>query len=440
MTESVRGVQYGAAFLLTAAVWPAICTCVLLLCCSAQAAWPPEKRQAYLEKQRQLRQSISRMLDIPGERVDLQPESRGHIERDGVVIEKWIFTSEPGSRVPCLLYRPKKPAGPVPAIVFTYGHGSSKSFWAYQYAGQLYAKLGFAALAIDPVGEEERNREGRRGTRAHDRKEADSRAAKAGRLMLGKLIFDTMRGVDFLLQHDDIDPQRIGVAGNSLGGSIAQFMAALDNRLRLTLVCGWMYDDYNGMMGKRCTRIPSQQVRKLCDWNEFLALSAPHCALLILNGDADTIIEHRHPVGKEAGIAWSGNRSAVAFARQVYEELGGDACHVAQWYDPGGGHRPYFLTKTALEWIHRHLGIPRRSLEEIRPLPTVNSGKWCDANSIRLERLYGTQLHQRGLTMVDMNIKALSDKELAVLRPGEKGDPQYTLAGWLDLIEKKRKQ
>ena len=98
MTESLRGAQYDAAFLLTAAAWPAICTFVVLLCCSAQASWPPEKRQRYLKKQQLLRQGISRMLDIPNKRVDLGPESRGQIERDGIVIEKWIFTSEPGSR------------------------------------------------------------------------------------------------------------------------------------------------------------------------------------------------------------------------------------------------------------------------------------------------------------------------------------------------------
>jgi len=51
--------------------------------------------------------------------------------------------------------------------------------------------------------------------------------------MLGKLLFDTIRGIDFLLTRPDIDPERIGVAGNSLGGTKAQFMAALDTRLRL---------------------------------------------------------------------------------------------------------------------------------------------------------------------------------------------------------------
>ena len=42
------------------------------------------------------------------------------------------------------------------------------------------------------------------GSRAHDRTEADARAAKAGRLMMGKLVFDTMRGVDLLTSRADV--------------------------------------------------------------------------------------------------------------------------------------------------------------------------------------------------------------------------------------------
>ena len=109
------------------------------------------------------------MLGIPVRGGELHAESRGQLEHEGVVIEKWVFTAEPGSRVPALLYRPKQSSGKLPAIVFTYGHGSSKSAWSYHYAGLLYAKLGIVALAIDPIGEEERHLSGKMGSRAHDK-------------------------------------------------------------------------------------------------------------------------------------------------------------------------------------------------------------------------------------------------------------------------------
>jgi hypothetical protein len=56
------------------------------------------------------RRRLRTMLGIPDERVPLNAESRGKVEWEGIVIEKWVFTSEPGSRVPAVLYRPKESA------------------------------------------------------------------------------------------------------------------------------------------------------------------------------------------------------------------------------------------------------------------------------------------------------------------------------------------
>lgn len=238
-----------------------------------------------------LREDLRRILGMPLGRCEFAPESRGAVERDGVVIEKWIWTSEPESRVPCALYRPAASAGRMPAVVLTCGHGGSKSQWQYVYAGQLYAKMGLACLVLDPIGEEERHIAGGMGTRAHDPEPVHDCADQAGRLIMGKLVFDTVRGIDFLESRDDIDAGRIGVAGNSLGGAKATWMLALDTRLKLALVSGWAVCDYMTVTGKFCTRVPYQRLRQRCDWPEFLSLAAPHCAVLFLNGDADTIID-----------------------------------------------------------------------------------------------------------------------------------------------------
>lgn len=196
------------------------------------------------EWQSKTRSELQAMLGIPNERVPLEAEKRGEVEWDDVIIEKWVFTTEPGSRVPAVLYRPKAPAKePMPAIVHTFGHGGSKSQWQYNYAGQLYARLGVACLSLDPLGEEERHHEGRLGTRAHDPKPISDRADASGRLVMGKLVLDTMRGIDFLLEREDIDPQRVGVAGNSLGGAKAGWMAALEPRIHMAIVSGWAYEN-----------------------------------------------------------------------------------------------------------------------------------------------------------------------------------------------------
>lgn len=372
----------------------------------------------------QLREKLRGVLGIPEGRCELLPEFRGQVERDGVVIEKWIWTSEPGSRVPSLVYRPAKMTGRLPAVVMTCGHGESKSQWYNVYVAQMYARLGMVCLSLDPVGEEERHIAGGMGTRAHDPEPVHLCSDGVGRLMMGKLVFDTMRGVDFLLLRDDVDGHHIGVAGNSLGGAKASWMMALDTRLKLALVSGWAFDDLMCEYGKFCTRVPNQRLRELCDWPTFLSLAAPHCAVLFLNGDADVVID------KEGdGTAWRGTKKHVAAAAVHFPEG-----HLDCWFETGGGHRPYHGYPIALEWIHRHLGTPGWTLDQIRGLPTVSVGDWCDAHDVVLEKLYGTVLHNRGATLPDLGLRPISRDALACLRDDEVGDAQYTLEGWLDAI------
>jgi len=62
-----------------------------------------------------------------------------------------------------------------------------------------------------------------------------------------KSIFDDMRCVDLLQARKDVDPERIGVIGHSLGGHSAMFAGAFDTRLKVIVSsCGWtLFDYYN---------------------------------------------------------------------------------------------------------------------------------------------------------------------------------------------------
>jgi hypothetical protein len=61
-----------------------------------------------------------------------------------------------------------------------------------------------------------------------------------GRTIDGLRFFDAMRQVDYLLTRPDVDPQKIGIAGLSLGGATACFTAAIDTRISLALVAGYL--------------------------------------------------------------------------------------------------------------------------------------------------------------------------------------------------------
>jgi hypothetical protein len=154
------------------------------------------------------------------------------------------------------------------------------------------------------IRDEKRHSAGQVGTRAHDPEHVHCTADAQGRLIMGKLVFDTMRGVDFLESLPWVDSDRMGVAGLSLGGAKAGWMLALDPRLKMALVAGWAFDDILLEYGDFCTRVPNQRLRALCEWTDYLALAAPHCAVLVLNGDAGVIIDCD-------GVVWRGLQGSL---------------------------------------------------------------------------------------------------------------------------------
>jgi len=63
-----------------------------------------------------------------------------------------------------------------------------------------------------------------------------------------KGIFNHIRCVDLLSTRSDVDPERIGVIGHSLGGHNSMFLAAFDTRLKVTVSsCGWTLFDYDNL-------------------------------------------------------------------------------------------------------------------------------------------------------------------------------------------------
>ena len=60
-----------------------------------------------------------------------------------------------------------------------------------------------------------------------------------------KGVFDHIRCVDLLQSMPEVDPERIGVIGHSLGGHNAMFVAAFDTRLKVVVSsCGWTEFEY----------------------------------------------------------------------------------------------------------------------------------------------------------------------------------------------------
>ena len=388
----------------------------------------------WLEQSVHLRQQVCDILTFPSEKVPLDAEVHRTLPCGAYDIECITFASEPGSRVTALLYLPAHRRRPVPGIVAGCGHGGSKSAFDYQYAGQLYAAMGFACLVPDTIGEEERHIDRGMGTRAHDLYQFKSREErraftrdKLRRMVLGKVIWDLERGVDYLQTRPEIDPNRIGVTGNSMGGATASCLAAIDSRIRAAVISGWSMTTQGVIEGKDCSRMPYEAFSQLMSFNEMTALLAPHAATLFINGDSDSIIDQAEG-GK--GVVRR-IRACIAGAKQILADAGLEGIIEAEFV-PGACHRPYMLTHTAVAWMQTHLMAP----EDRRPLPegTVRFGDWVEAHGQRIEKLYDTEARKRGTRCVDIGATLRSPAELACFPNQEHPKPEYTWQGWVEAM------
>jgi len=200
--------------------------------------------QGIRERQKAVTEQLWTMLGGPLERTPLNPRVTGTVERPGYRIEKLIFESRPQLYVTANLYLPAAP-GRHPAILGPLGHSTNGKAWAsYQKLFSNLARKGYVVLAYDPFGQGERieypgvrtgqSALGGGGTIEHEH---------AGRrlILLGANFglfraWDGIRGIDFLLTRAEVDPDRIGCCGQSGGGTVTQFLAALDSRIRVAVV------------------------------------------------------------------------------------------------------------------------------------------------------------------------------------------------------------
>jgi dienelactone hydrolase len=194
----------------------------------------PEQAKAYQERLRQF--FVAQLGGFP-ERMPLEPQVVGRIQRDGYRVEKVIFQSQLRHYVTAALYLPDaKP--PYPGVLVPCGHSDNgKAMDAYQRICVLLARNGMAALCYDPIDQGERfqllDPKGKplvRGTTAHCLVGVGS--ALVGRNTATFRIWDGMRAIDYLESRPEIDPKRIGCTGNSGGGTLTSYLMALDGRIQ----------------------------------------------------------------------------------------------------------------------------------------------------------------------------------------------------------------
>ena len=175
-------------------------------------------------------------------------------ERTGVFadgrLENWLIYGENGICLPANLYLPCG-GGKHPVVLLVCGHYTEgKAQPDYQYAAQRMAESGLAVLVIDAMGQGERigyfdpeTGENRVGVTTSEHSYNGNRAWLAGVPLGAYFVEELSVALDYLISRPDVDPQKIGLTGNSGGGlQTALMMAMQDPRVQAFAPATYMTD------------------------------------------------------------------------------------------------------------------------------------------------------------------------------------------------------
>jgi dienelactone hydrolase len=183
--------------------------------------------------------------------------------------------------------------GPLPVVIYLHAYLDALGYrWSAGYGwstpvGERLAMRGFLAVEYDQFGYGTRNREC--GIEFYTRHPQQS--------AMGVMIQDVRAVVETVSGLDIADPQRIFVAGFSLGGAVALYAAALDERIKaVATTCGFaaMRLDAHGVETEGLRRyshlrptlprlgfFAGHETRVPYDYHEILALIAPRPVLVL---------------------------------------------------------------------------------------------------------------------------------------------------------------
>ena len=166
------------------------------------------------------------LLYYPEARDEVEFIRENYKETDSLIISKVTFTSRRGN-VYGLLVLPKKAEGLLPGVVLLPGAGVSKE--SELHLAEKIAELGAAVLTIDQRGV------GEAGSLFPDLKEDLVIFSQGNEPYQHLLVYDALRSFDLLRSAPFVDPERIIIAGESLGGRVAIIATAIDKNVAGTL-------------------------------------------------------------------------------------------------------------------------------------------------------------------------------------------------------------
>jgi dienelactone hydrolase len=313
--------------------------------------------------------------------------------QNGYTIEKIIYESQPNFHVTSVLYVPHGLTQPAPAVIFVHGHSDAgKSYPLYQAVCIELVRNGFVVFAIDPIGQGERKQTYDPDTKQVRIPHCTSEHTYAGlQHLLGGanlarcFVWDVVRGLDYLDARPEVDPDRIGITGNSGGGTQASYLMLAEPRFAASVTCTFITT--LAALMKSGNPQDSEQVIWGCfcegpDHDDYITAMAPKPVLV------GAVAYDFFPL--------EGTIEAVQRAKQVYALYDAEE-NVDLVVAPSRHAYAPALRHAAVDWFRAHLMGETLSSEpgQVETLP--EQALWCTPQGqIR-------DLYPDGRTVFDLN-------------------------------------
>lgn len=285
---------------------------------------------------------------IAAPRPPLDVEVIGDLTIGGTKLRHLKIRSTPGRFFEAVLALPEASSTACPAVVAIHGHGGSfaSSFDPeepiYKRFGGELVKQGYAVIAAN-VGQ-------------HD-------VYEAGRTLMGERLWDLVRCVDYLQSLPEVDPERMGCAGLSLGGEMAMWLGAMDTRIQATVSAGFL-TVMNQMEQNHCMCWKFEGLRDLVDFADIYAMTAPR-ALQCQNGKREPETQFTVTLAGQA-------LGELVPAYEAFGKRGNVELHAHE-----GGHE--VARDALLRFFDTHLAPKQPPLVFLRP------SDLSDAEGVRVE-------------------------------------------------------
>jgi dienelactone hydrolase len=272
----------------------------------AQIAPPfkfPQSKAAWETKRRQVRGQLWELLGkLPPRPKRPRIETLSREDRGDYTLEKFQFDNDAGATVLGYVLFPKGKTGKSPAILYCHWHGGQYEIGKEELfqtkhtpeaPGPTFAKRGFVVLGIDSYCFGERNGRGPGGSEEKGN-QGEWSASKfelwVGRTLWGMILRDDLIALDYLVSRPEVDAERIGVTGMSMGATRAWWLMALDERLKtgVPICCLTRYRELiqHELLKAHGIYYFVPNVLNHFDTEAIVALIAPR-PVLFLDGDKD---------------------------------------------------------------------------------------------------------------------------------------------------------